>query len=34
MRRTKITNAKKNFSKGNRVNKLNFVKPTRGGIRL
>lgn len=34
MRRTIIKNAKKNFKSGNKIHKLNRVKPTRGGIRL
>lgn len=34
MRRTKISNAKSNFNKGNKTHKLNRVKPSRGGIRL
>lgn len=34
MRRTKIKNARRNFQKGQKVHKMNFVRPTRGGIRL
>lgn len=34
MRRTIIKNAKKNFKSGQKIHKMNRVKPTRGGIRL
>lgn len=34
MRRTIIRNAKRNFNKGRNINKMNHVRPTRGGIRL
>ena len=34
MRRTIIKDARKNFNKGDKIHKMNRVKPTRGGIRL